>query len=802
MTRYADPTRCPDCHIALPPAPENCPGCALPLRGPLSRELLRTLQYADTLIVRLRSTEPVLVPSTAGLAPYPRQDELSPTTRVRHGVRTASVPTVLLGLGALCLLVAAVTFLAFAWAWMGVGGRTAVLLGLTATAGGVGVWLDRRGLRVAGESLTLVALGLVVLDVLGMVAAGWVGDLGDAETMLVTGAGVAGAAAILLATSSGRLVVPQLGVPLGLFAALAGATASTDHDLAVATCAVLLLAGTARLGAAIGAPVLPWAAGAGAATWWAWLAMEGLAEAGDHLTLRALWVEGHGLGLAVASALLLLPAAVAPRLSVLRGSAAASATLLTLTVALPALDDGSTRIGVAALVALVLWSGIAVVTPAGVRMVSAAPLALAALPALAITGLLGISALARLVHVGEPFTRAFDVRLGPVSPPASPLLALPLAAALLLAVWVVVGSRRGLWPLAAAVLAVAGLTTLASYDVPLAVFTGALAALALALAVVIARLEVAATAGAAMAAAALAVVGAGLALPSAWLTAGSTGAAVAVGAVLLTARSGQAQLVGRALLPGALGAFVWCVGELADVELAWRALPVLAVVGLLAIAVPRFPLEPAAAVTGLVAAAASVSNAADVTTSLAVHLTLAGALVTASSLVHTDRRMLAWPGGLLLAAATWVRLFDLGVDTPEAYTLPTAVVLVLVGLHRLWRHPGSGTDTLVPGLVLATLPSLLWVIAVDPVSPRAVLLGGACLGLVLAGSELKWSSPLVVGTVVGCLLVLREVAPYAEATPRWVLIGLAGTLLTVVGVTWERRVVELRDAAAYLGRLR
>ncbi len=93
-------------------------------------------------------------------------------------------------------------------------------------------------------------------------------------------------------------------------------------------------------------------------------------------------------------------------------------------------------------------------------------------------------------------------------------------------------------------------------------------------------------------------------------------------------------------------------------------------------------------------------------------------------------------------------------------------------------------------------------IAVDPVSPRAVLLGAACLAFLLAGSQLRWSTPLVVGAVVGGLLVLREVAPYAEATPRWVLIGLAGTVLTVVGVTWERRVVELREAAAYLGRLR
>jgi hypothetical protein len=35
-----------------------------------------------------------------------------------------------------------------------------------------------------------------------------------------------------------------------------------------------------------------------------------------------------------------------------------------------------------------------------------------------------------------------------------------------------------------------------------------------------------------------------------------------------------------------------------------------------------------------------------------------------------------------------------------------------------------------------------------------------------------------------------------------VLIGLAGTILTVVGVTWEHRILELRRATAYLGRLR
>jgi hypothetical protein len=85
---------------------------------------------------------------------------------------------------------------------------------------------------------------------------------------------------------------------------------------------------------------------------------------------------------------------------------------------------------------------------------------------------------------------------------------------------------------------------------------------------------------------------------------------------------------------------------------------------------------------------------------------------------------------------------------------------------------------------------------------RAALLGAACLVLVLAGTRLRWNAPLLVGAVVGGLLVLRELAPYAAATPQWVLIGLAGTVLTVVGVTWERRVRDLHQATAYLGRLR
>ena len=99
------------------------------------------------------------------------------------------------------------------------------------------------------------------------------------------------------------------------------------------------------------------------------------------------------------------------------------------------------------------------------------------------------------------------------------------------------------------------------------------------------------------------------------------------------------------------------------------------------------------------------------------------------------------------------------------------------------------------------MPSLLWCLD-DPVTWRAAWLGVACVGLVLAGTLARWHAPLMVGGTVGGVLVVRELAPYAAETPQWILIGAAGALLTLVGVTWEHRLAEVRQAAAYLDRLR
>lgn len=810
MVRYADPSVCPGCRAPLSANPEACPACGLPLRGQSVAILFRTLQSVDQQVAAIRaSAEAAPAPTAYPAEPLPRPHDPVPDPSPRRtGVRGSSVPKILLTLGALCLLVAAAVFLAVAWSFLGVGGRTAVLVVLTLLTGGLGTWLGRRGLRIAAESLTLVALGLLTLDVLGAQNAGWLGDLSTSGSVCTLGVVLLLVSLLLVlpAAPAHALVGPQVVGCLGLGLAVAVANDLTDHHQVLAAGAVVAFAGVAAAGRLRTLPVLAWVAGAGAAIWWIILALLGLADAGEHATVRGLWLEGHGVGMLAASALLLLPIAFArTRPAVVQASGAAAASLLTLTLALPGLDDGGTRLALVSLTAVALWSLVVLLGPARWALVPRVPLALSAVPLVGVVfGLLLDAGGNVLGDLGDPFTRGADVALHPGTPLADPAVLVPAVVGLLLAAAVLAPSVRPLWPAGGAVLAFAGIATLGLYPLPLAVVVAALALGGLLLVgAALRRTDVLGT-GAAVAGTVVVLLATATALPSAVLTTATTAVLVLLAAAVTTrGRFPWAAYVGWPVVPAALAGLLWSAAEVADVDQAFRGAPVLLVVGILAILQPRLEAEVAAALSGLLAGSAAVAAAADESVSLALHLTLAGALVVASSLVNPSRRRLGWAGGLLLAGATWVRLADLGVHAPEAYTLPTAAALLLVGLDRLRRDPGSATlFALGPALTLATVPSLLWVLAGDVVTWRAALLGLGCLVLVLAGTVLRWNAPLVVGATAGGLLVLRELAPYVAATPPWILIGLAGIVLTIVGVTWEKRMLEVRNAGAYLARLR
>ena len=520
--------------------------------------------------------------------------------------------------------------------------------------------------------------------------------------------------------------------------------------------------------------MLPWTALAGAVLAFGSEAMLAVTAASEHPTMRELWLEGHGLGLVAVAGLSLLPwLAVRGHDDVRQLVCAASVSVLTFAAAFPVFDEGATAITLAAAVGSVVWAVAAGAAPPRWYAVPRVPLVGSLLVLVPVPACLAAQAVANLFTVAEPFTADWLVRLDPQPHLASPVL-LPVAVA-------VVGLAAALTlprppRIRYAVLGVALLTALltaAQYALPLVAFVAVLGPFGLV-----------------------------LASPSAVLTLLVLGEITLLAAYVMVRRPGQAASIAGLVLPAAVAGFLWTGGHLLDVPLDRTSLLTLLVLGLLALAVPRLEVELVAALAVVFGGANAIPLAADPSVSLAVHLTLAGALVTVSSLLHRDHRPLAWLGGLLLAAATWVRLFDVGVEAPEAYTLPTAVALVLVGVYRLQRDfDADTTTTLLPGLALATVPSLLWAL-VDPLSPRAVLLGAGCLVLLLGGAALRWSAPVVVGGLVGGALVLRELAPYAEQTPQWVLIGSAGVLLLASGITWEARLRDLRRAAAYVGRLR
>ena len=301
-----------------------------------------------------------------------------------------------------------------------------------------------------------------------------------------------------------------------------------------------------------------------------------------------------------------------------------------------------------------------------------------------------------------------------------------------------------------------------------------------------------------------------VALPSQLLTALALTTLAGIAAAVAV-RSREAERVAAACVSFALvaaaGPAWW---TLVGAPLRWATLPVLVAAALLTTvgAVRRrvaVPLEATAALATTVVAGLALDAAADeglLNLVAAVHLAVGGAVLAGHALSHPDRRALGWMASVMLAASTWLRLWEAGVTAPEAYTLPSAVGLLLVGLHRLRTEPTATTRlALGPGLWLATVPSLLatWP---DPLSGRALLLGTACLVLVMLGVRLRWSQPLVVGAVVGAVLVAREAAPWIGAGPQWVPFVLAGLVLLWVAITWESRLGDARRAAAYVGRLR
>lgn len=834
----ADPRRCPACRGALPVgtgAPLVCPECELDLRGPAGMQLFALLTSADQLIGQIRSrTASAAAPAgPTPAAPMPAMTPAAPlpagaTAVRRSGLRGTSVPGVLLTLGALCVLVAGALFLPFAWELLGVVGRTVVLVVLTVLAGLGAHAAGTRGLRATSESLGAVALGLLALDVWGADTSGWFGDISGAGLALLLGVALALAGS---ATTLWVAATPVRGHVAGQAAAVLGSVVGTvglagltwgslGQRLALAVGALLLLATVSWTlswppGRADAPAALRGAASGHAcvaATTWLVLVATGLARLEEGLDLATLWPDGAGLDLVLAGALVAVAALPRSLPRTLRLGLLAVATVpWAVALTAPAYDEGPTArvtlalavvvVGVLGWLALGSWRVVA--APLGVIAGTAAILLLVPLGGAALEA---ASEAAGRLWAGRPDG---DVTVAWDEATWGPAWLLPVGV-LVLAATLALVARIG--SLATSTLLVAGVTVLATAG---ALLMGA------ALVWVVVALLVATALGASVAAARAS----GDALELVPALAGAAALYVATYDELLTLVSAAAllgvaaarhlrgsplvaELAGGAVVP-LLALATWAGLTLAQVLEVWSALVVL-LVGSATVVVRGlrpgggvFGLEVGAVLAALPTVAVGVGSAGIEAESrwLALYLTVLGVATTTIALTRPDRRRVAWAGGLLLAMASWVRLEDLGVETVEAYTLPSALALLAVGWWQTRREHTSTLRAWSPGLGLALVPSLLWTLE-DPLSWRALVLALACLVLTVVGAQARLAAPLVWGAGVGAALALWEVVPPALEASAWVVSGVAGAILLVLGASWDRRLSEARQVAHYVRRLR
>ncbi|MDO5684040.1 MAG: DUF2157 domain-containing protein, partial [Propionibacteriaceae bacterium] len=180
---YFDAGRCPVCRT--PRTSARCTGCGVSYADPRMSDLGRTLVRADLIRRDLRAhpaapDQAQATPQTQTPAPAAAQAQgpargrpdmvppavpstanqtgaAAPDTAAGQPRQSPSVGWVLLGVGALCLVIAAGIFVAVSWGTLGWAARAAILFAVTLITAASAEGTRRQGLRASAETLGGVA---------------------------------------------------------------------------------------------------------------------------------------------------------------------------------------------------------------------------------------------------------------------------------------------------------------------------------------------------------------------------------------------------------------------------------------------------------------------------------------------------------------------------------------------------------------------------------------------------------------------------------------------------------------------
>ena len=747
------------------------------------------------------------------------------------------MPKVLLGLGATCLLVAALVFLAVTWSVLGVGGRTATLVALTLVMGGLTALSARHALRGAVEAMGLVTIGLAALDVVGARSAGWFGDPSDAGFATVVGALLVGGG---LAATAALLRTPARGFTAGELAAGVGALVvfwgisdgawADDHVRAlVATVVLGLLAaavwtrrqGPAFLVAAIGTTVV-------AVLAWLTQAVAAVVDASDEPSVSALWGHLAVWPVLAAAAVGVVVAVVRLFPELVRVLAlAVSVVLVAVALTLPAYDEGQVVLTLTLVAAVLVLATAVSVAPRPWAYAGLGALTLGVVPLLA-TGLGYVAGAAEaygdtaaLAWSGTASTRVGRAYVldGVDHPWLLPVITVTLLLAAL-AVGRLVPDlrtlpRRHVAVAAAGVLCLGLVATVLSYPVPVwTVLAGLLAAAAAATAL-----------GTVRASRSLTGLGAALvlvALPLSFADEALTTGTLAVTLVLAAAvhvlrRDRLVEEVAGGAVPFVLAGLVWSAGAAYDVDGPWAGLVGLLLLGGLVLGRGLLDRDHSSVAAVAVVEACSGLAALPAGRSRGRQRDRRPHRDLARGAPHGGRggRDRARPGPRRpapggLARRLPARRGDVG-PAGRPRRARAGGLHPPLGAGPARRGPGapapSPGDLDPEGARRRPGPRARAEPAVGADGPDRCPGGAARARLPRAGGRRR------AGPLVGAPGVRRggrssraccaRPDPWsATACPRWALIGGAGVLLIALGVTWEARMRDARRAVDYVRSLR
>jgi len=142
----------------------------------------------------------------------------------------------------------------------------------------------------------------------------------------------------------------------------------------------------------------------------------------------------------------------------------------------------------------------------------------------------------------------------------------------------------------------------------------------------------------------------------------------------------------------------------------------------------------------------------------------------------------------------------------DVYLVLLGAVLLVLGIDRL-RHDADASSwpTTAIGLLLVLVVPLATGWAV-PTTWRLLLVAGGGLAAVVAGAVRRWQAPFVLGGAVLGVVALVQASPTAVAAMRmvewWTVLAVGGAVLLGLGLTYERRLREAREAVRFVSAMR